>query len=533
MRRSDATVILVVLDGWGTAPNRRWNAISRAAIPNLRAIQHEFGSVQLCASGNCVGLVKGQIGNSEVGHLTMRSGRVVPSDLVTINELIKSHKLCRNKDLNNLLRSANRHGSAVHLLGLVSDGGVHSHINHLFSLLEIAAEKGTTKLYVHVILDGRDTAPLSGINYVKSLLKQMDSVGVGKIATVSGRYYAMDRDNRWARTKLAYEAIAYGKGQRFNEAIESIKQSYEVGKTDEFVRPRIIGDYRGLEDSDALIFFNFRPDRARQLTSALLFPRKVFRGISKTKRQDDIHVERKKKIDLLTMTEYHPRFKRVTSILRPQQVRDTLGDALEKNHVEQLRLAETEKYAHVTYFFNGLREKPSKHEKRILVPSRRNAETYDKIPDMSAKSITEKAVRGIESSQYRFVLVNYANADMVGHTGNLNATISAVETLDGCIGQLFKVWKEKTDRDNRTELTILITGDHGKAEEMVDKSTGRPRTAHTSNSVPFLAVSKKWRVISKCHQNAGLSDVAPSVLKILGIRKPKLMTGKPIIELIR
>ena len=524
-------VTLIVLDGWGVAPEGRWNAIASARTPNMDAIEREFGSLNLCASGACVGLTPGQIGNSEVGHLTIGAGRVVPSDLVRVNRLIKEGKLGESNALEDLLADAIKKESAVHFLGLVSNGGVHSHIDHLFALLGIAARKGATRIFVHTITDGRDTPPKSGAEFIISLVDELKRLGTGRIATLSGRYYAMDRDNRWKRTQLAYNAIVCGKGPRFDDAIAALERSYEEGKTDEFVLPRVIGDYSGFKDGDAVIFFNFRPDRARQLTRTLLYPKRVLNNVNG-----------RKKIELLTMTVYDQRLKGVPTILQPLHVGDTLGDVLERSGVSQLRVAETEKYAHATYFFNGLEEKPVRKEKRILVRSNRKVKTYDKIPAMRAKSITEKVAHGINSGRYGFILVNYANADMVGHTGKLGPTKKAIEVVDSCIGELFNLWKKMdssaSSKEAQSKVTILITGDHGKAEQMRYRSTDRPRTAHTSNPVPFIVVSRQWEIAKKElveegeRPEAGLCDIAPSVLKILGIKKPAAMTGRSIVESI-
>ncbi len=525
LRASKEQVVLIVLDGWGIAPPSKWNAISEARTPNFEWAKRTFGSTQLCASGRCVGLTEGQMGNSEVGHLTIGAGRIIFQDLMRVHEEIKSGRLARNRELLSLFRKAKkRKKSRVHFIGLLSDGGVHSHAEHLYSLLKIAKENGVKNVLVHAILDGRDTPPKSGADFVASLVSYLDSLRVGSIATISGRYYAMDRDNRWERTKKAYDAIVYGEGARFLDPVESVKASYDEGTTDEFVVPRVIDGYDGMKEGDCVLFFNFRPDRARQLTKALILPEKEFGGLFDRREKD-----RPKKIDLLTMTVYDRKLRGVRAILKPERVRSTLSNVLERNAVRQLRVAETEKYAHVTYFFNGLVEKPRRLEDRILVPSRRDVGTYDKIPEMSAEIITEKALEAIASEKYGFTLVNFANADMVGHSGNIEATIKAVETVDRCLGRFFELWK-----DRRENLCLVITADHGNAEKMFDQNSGQPHTAHTSNPVPLIIASEKWRLvrISPNEEEGGgeLSDIAPSILKMMNLEKPKVMSGRELVQ---
>ncbi|MGI0084052.1 MAG: 2,3-bisphosphoglycerate-independent phosphoglycerate mutase [Nitrososphaerales archaeon] len=518
-RKVKNPVVLIVLDGWGVSAPGEFNAIALAKTPNFEMIKSQFGSVDICASGICVGVTEGQMGNSEVGHLTLGAGRVIFQDLMRVNEEIESGKLAKNGMLLSILRKSKRSGSTVHFLGLVSDGGVHSHIRHLFALLKIAKDLGLEKIKVHVILDGRDTPPKSGSDYMASLQSFLDDLGVGEIATVSGRYYAMDRDNRWDRTKLAYDAIVYGMGERFQSGVESIVASYEKHVTDEFIIPNVIGNYEGIADDDVVFFFNFRPDRARQMTRALALPQKEFRGLF-----DRNETKRPKRVNLISMTTYDPDFKSVKSLLKREHVFSTLSNVLEKNQIRQLRIAETEKYAHVTYFFNGLSERPRRLEERVMIPSSKIG-TYDKGPEMSSSEITDAAIEKIGSQKYGFVLINFANADMVGHSGNVEATIRAVEKVDECLGRIISEWRKMEDK-----LTILVTADHGNAEKMFDETTKQPHTAHTSNPVPLVVVSKNWKIASMPGYKMGLVDIAPTILKIMGIPKPKVMSGQPVVE---
>jgi 2,3-bisphosphoglycerate-independent phosphoglycerate mutase len=513
-------VVLIVLDGWGIAPSGPYNAITLAGTSNFDRISKEFGSIQICASGKCVGLKDGQMGNSEVGHLTIGAGRVILQDVMRVSEEMESGKLARDKTIASMFRKLSKNTKQrLHFLGLVSDGGVHSHIDHLFGLLKIAKNYGIANVAVHAILDGRDTPPKSGIEFVSSLEKYMKNLGTGFIATVSGRYYAMDRDKRWERTKLAYDAIVHARGKRFSDSSQAINSSYDNGVTDEFVEPCVVGNYHGLNDSDVIFFFNFRPDRARQLTEALVSDLKSFSFFDRGKIP--------KRLQVLTMTIYDPKFKNVKAILGRERVSNTLSNILEKNRIRQLRIAETEKYAHVTYFFNGLVEKPRRLEDRILIPSAKEVGTYDKKPEMSADEITKNAISSIQSKKYGFILVNFANADMVGHSGNINATVKAVESVDQCLGRIYDTWSEIKKEE---ELNILVTADHGNAEKKFDPETGQPHTAHTSNPVPLVLLSDKWKVsIPLENYKPGLIDIAPSILQILGLNKPKVMSGTSLV----
>ncbi len=516
------SVVLIVLDGWGIAPEGPYNAISQAKTPNFDRISGEFGSIPICASGKCVGLVEGQMGNSEVGHLTIGAGQIIFQDLIRVSRELETGRLEKDPDFAASLKSPKAGKATLHFMGLVSNGGVHSHIEHLFSLLNIAKKHEAKSVAVHAILDGRDTSPKSGLDFVKSLESFMRSLDLGFVATVSGRYYAMDRDNRWERTKLAYDAIVHGQGERYDSASEAISTSYQKGVTDEFVVPCVIDNYKGAKDSDTIFFFNFRPDRARQLTKALALGNRDFPFFDRGNKIP--------KLKVITMTIYDERLPKrsVHAILGHEHVNDTLGKVLEKNKIRQLKIAETEKYAHVTYFFNGLKEKPCTNEERILVPSAKEVGTYDKKPEMSAKGITEHALAALTArKKYGFILINYANADMVGHSGNVEATIEAVETVDQCLGRIFQTWK---DLKGAKRPSIFVTGDHGNAEKMFDPETGQPHTAHTSNPVPLTLISDHWNIVlPRSGFKPGLVDLAPSILEILHLKKPRAMTGVSIV----
>jgi 2,3-bisphosphoglycerate-independent phosphoglycerate mutase len=520
-RKVRNSVVLVILDGWGIAKPGESNAISLARKPNLDNLQEEYGVAQICASGDCVGLSDGQMGNSEVGHLTIGAGRIIFQDLMRVYDEISSGRLAKNKILLESFRRLKKRNGTLHFLGLLSDGGVHSHIKHLFALLQISRDSGVGSIIVHTFLDGRDTPPQSGVKFVASLGDHLDKIGNASIGTIGGRYYAMDRDNRWDRTKLAYDAIVYAEGEKFTDPIAALKKSYENGVNDEFFVPVVNSSYGGVKNGDMALFFNFRPDRARQLTRALTFSASEFGNLF-----DRRETRRPKNIEMVTMTVYDNKFKNVSALLGMKHVRETLSIVLEKRNVRQIHIAETEKYAHVTYFFNGLVEKPRKFEDRILVPSLKIG-TYDQSPEMSARQIALEAVRAIEKGNYGFILVNFANADMVGHSGKIPPTIRAVETVDECLGSLIDAWRKKSEN-----TTMIVTADHGNAEKMLDEITGQPHTAHTSNLVPLVVASTRWKLATNL-EKPGLIDVAPSILKILGIAKPRAMTGRPIVEEIK
>jgi 2,3-bisphosphoglycerate-independent phosphoglycerate mutase len=519
-RRS--SVVLVVLDGWGISDSDQYNAIALAKTPEFEKLKETYGSIKLCASGECVGLSPGQMGNSEVGHLTLGSGRVIFQDLMRVSEEIESGRLAKNRDLQQAFRKLRKSGASLHLIGLVSNGGVHSQIDHLFDLLRISKAAKVQRVNVHAILDGRDTPPKSGIDFAGSLCSYLQDLGIGKISTISGRYYAMDRDGRWERTKLAYDAIVHGIGEHFDEPLQAIAESYKADVTDEFAVPRVIDDYNGMKDGDVVLFFNFRPDRARQLTRALFQSDKEFEHLFD-------RGKRPRKIEIISMTIYDSKFKRVKALLGREHVPNTLSVVLEKNGIRQLRIAETEKYAHVTYFFNGLLESPRKLEDRILVPSAREVGTYDKKPEMKASEISDEAIKAIESRKYGFVLINFANADMVGHSGNIDATVRAVEAVDSSLGRIYDS-VQKLKAAGVEPPTLFITADHGNAEKMYDPVTRQPHTAHTSNLVPLILVSDNWETSVPSNYNPGLIDVAPSILEVMDLPKPPAMSGVPIVK---
>jgi 2,3-bisphosphoglycerate-independent phosphoglycerate mutase len=511
-------VALIVLDGWGIAPASEYNAISLARKPNFDYISKKFGVMQLCASGTCVGLEEGQMGNSEVGHLTIGAGRVILQDQTRIDDDINSGQMAKNHILSTAIRRAVRLDSTIHFVGLLSDSGVHSQIRHLFALIGIAAGLGAKNLALDPILDGRDTPPESSIGYISKTMDYLKSVGAGRITTMSGRYYAMDRDNRWDRTRAAYDAIVYGKGEPLDDPIAAVRDSYREKVTDEFFVPHVADGYEGLRAGDLVILFNFRQDRMRQLAGALSgeldgFGKKASGKLGAAPGG----------IELVSMTMYDEALKNIKPIIRQESVRGTLSSVIAKNGIMQFHVAETEKYAHVTYFFNGLTEKPERMEERALIPSPK-VDFYYKTPRMSAGLITDKVVGAIESQAYGFILANFANADMVGHTGKLDATVKAIEAEDGFVGMIFDAYEKESGN-----LALMITADHGNAEKKFDPVSNQPSTSHTSNPVPFIVVSDEWKLAGSRGYSAGLRDVAPSVLDMMGLRKPAEMTGRSLV----
>ena len=507
-------VILVVMDGWGLNPRKNGNAIEIARTPNLGRFLGKYPSTSLLASGNAVGLPEGQMGNSEVGHLTLGAGRVIFQELTRINRAIEDGSFHKNTILTGVLSRLKQSGAKLHLLGLASDGGVHSHIKHLYAILESAKKAGLEKVYIHAFLDGRDTPPESGRGYVEQLLLNMEKIGVGRIATISGRYYAMDRDRRWDRVKKAYEAVVEGKGVLEQEGpVSAVKKAYMKKETDEFVSPVVMTENGRpvaiVEDGDAVIFFNFRADRARELTMALTDD--DFEGWER--------IMRPNLSNFLTMTEYDARFN-LPVLFQPQGLKNILSEVLAENGVRQFRVSETEKYAHVTFFFNGGVEKPYPGEDRLLIPSARDVATYDKKPEMRAREIADKAVEAIGSGNYGFILVNFPNGDMVGHSGILSAAVKACESVDSAVGSV-------VDAAVKKGWAAMITSDHGNAEQMIDPATNEPHTAHTLNPVPFILADDKSPAMP-LKKGRGLSDVAPTVLKIMGIQIPKEMEGTPL-----
>ena len=500
-------LLLMILDGWGIAPAGQYNAAALAKTPNLDALFDKYPHTRLSCSGAAVGLPDGQMGNSEVGHLNIGAGRIVYQELTRITKAIKDGDFFENTILSKAMQTVKANGSALHLLGLVSDGGVHSHISHLFALLEMAKLQGLNKVYVHAFLDGRDVGPQTADVYLAELDAEMKRIGVGKIATVAGRYYAMDRDKRWERVEKAYDAVALAEGPQEPDAATCLKHSYEADVSDEFVVPTVIRKHP-VEDGDSVVFFNFRPDRARQLTTAFVVP-------------DFAEFPRPKKLDVYfaTMTRYEDDLP-AHVVYDKERIPHTLGEVLAKAGKTQLRIAETEKYAHVTYFFNGGEEEPNKGEDRILVPSPKVA-TYDLQPEMNAPIVTEKVIEQIKADKYDMIMLNFANADMVGHTGVFEAAVKAVETVDTCVGKIVEAL-------HAVDGQLLIIADHGNAEKMADPETGSPYTAHTTNHVPCILVSEEHKNV---HLHDGiLADVAPTMLTLAGMDIPSEMTGKSLID---
>ena len=496
---------LMILDGYGIAPPKENNAIYRAVTPNMDNYLKNYPNTLVSASGMDVGLPDGQMGNSEVGHTNICAGRIVNQEHTRITKSITDGDFFENSVLKSAMESCVKNGTKLHLAGLLSDGGVHSHNTHLYALLEMAKKLGLTEVYVHALLDGRDVPPNSGDTFVKQLEGKMAEIGVGKIATVMGRYYAMDRDQRWDRVSLAYNAIAMGKGEEKESALKAVLDSYEKEIYDEFVIPTVTCKNATVDDGDSFIFFNFRPDRAREITRC--FVDSDFDGFAR---------EKFSKINYVCMTQYDATMPNVEIAFKPQSLTNTLGEILSKNGLSQLRIAETEKYAHVTFFFNGGEEKVYDREDRALIPSPKVA-TYDLKPEMSAYEVTEEALKRIDSDLYDVIILNFANCDMVGHTGYMDAAVKAVETVDICAKKIV---------DKITELggSVIITADHGNADCMVDEDGG-PFTAHTTNKVPFVVIGKDV----KLHEGR-LADIAPTMLQILGIDQPSDMTGKSLID---
>lgn len=505
--------LLMIMDGVGLNDEEKGNAFKLANTPNLDRLTIKYPNTYVKTSGAAVGLPDGQMGNSEVGHTNIGAGRIVYQELTRITKEIEDGNFYNNPELKKAMQNVKKNNSSLHIVGLVSDGGVHSHIKHLFALLEMAKRENIKNVFVHAILDGRDTPPTSAVDYIKQLEEKMKELGVGKIATLSGRFYAMDRDNRWERIKLAYDAIAYGKGQEFTIAQKAIETSYESQEFDEFVKPVVItGDndkpIATVNDNDSIIYFNFRPDRARELTKAFML-------------KDFNNFERKdiKNLTFVTMTQYDATIKNVLVAYKPQVLTNTLGEYLSKKGYTQLRTAETEKYAHVTFFFNGGKEEPYKGEDRILVPSPK-VKTYDLKPEMSAYEVTDNVVKAIEDKKYDVIIMNFANGDMVGHTGNLEKTVEAVEALDNCVGKIISKIEE-------VDGEAIITADHGNCELMLDLKTGEPITSHSTFDVPLIVVSNRVKSIS----SGRLCDIAPTLLKLMGEQVPKEMTGVSLVEL--
>ena len=496
---------LIIMDGFGLEGPSAGNAVVNAPTPNLDRIFRDFPGCRLSASGLDVGLPEGQMGNSEVGHTNMGAGRVVFQDLPHISRDIESGEFFKNPAYLEAMSNCREWGSALHLMGLLSDGGVHSHITHLFALLKMAKEQGLEKVYVHCFLDGRDVPPSSGKSYVEQLPAEIQKLGVGQIATVMGRYYAMDRDKRWDRVQKAYDAIACGEGTFEADAAEAVQKSYDAGVTDEFVVPVVCVKNAQVRDNDSIIFFNFRPDRAREIARCFVD-------------EDFTDIQRRTgflSVDFVCTTEYDATLPNVTVAYPHQKLVNTFGEYISKLGLTQLRIAETEKYAHVTFFFNGGVEEVFPGEDRCLIPSPKVA-TYDLQPEMSAYQVTEEAVKRIESGAYDVVILNFANCDMVGHTGVYDAACKAVSTVDECVNRV-------VEATSKMGGVSLITADHGNAERMSD-ANGEPFTAHTTNLVPFYIVGASVQL-----RDGRLADIAPTMLDLMGLEKPSEMDGKTLI----
>jgi 2,3-bisphosphoglycerate-independent phosphoglycerate mutase len=504
-------VMLMILDGFGLTDKVEGNAIKAAKKPNIDNIFTHYYNTTLGASGMSVGLPDGQMGNSEVGHLNIGAGRIIYQSLTKITKSIEDGDFFQNEALLKAIKNVKANDSTLHLMGLLSPGGVHSHTEHLKGLLKLAEQNNIEKVFVHAFLDGRDVPPSSAKQYINEIEASMKEIGVGKIATISGRYYAMDRDNRWERVELAYNALVNGTGEVASSAIEAVDKSYANGKTDEFVIPTVITEdgqaLTKIKNKDSVIFFNFRPDRAREITRAI--NDKQFAGFTR------------ETLDLtfITMTEYDSTLQGVEVAFMPESLSNTFGEYISKLGKKQLRIAETEKYAHVTFFFNGGVEEPNANEDRALIASPKVA-TYDLKPEMSAYEVTDEVLKRLDSDEYDAIILNFANPDMVGHTGVLEAAIKAIEAVDTCLGKIVDKILEK-------EGTVFITADHGNSEQMIDYETGVPFTAHTTDPVPFVYVSKD----SKELRDGGvLADIAPTMLQVMGLDVPSEMTGKSLIK---
>ncbi|MFH1226413.1 MAG: 2,3-bisphosphoglycerate-independent phosphoglycerate mutase [Planctomycetota bacterium] len=503
-------LVLLIMDGWGINPKTEGNAIKLAASSNLKRLEKEYPYTELSASGLDVGLPAGLMGNSEVGHLNLGAGRIVWQEITRIDKAIEDGSFYKILEFISAVEHVRSNNSVLHLMGLVSDGGVHSTETHYFALLELARRQGLDREQVmfHAAMDGRDTPPTSGAGYIERLQKEMDRIGVGRIATISGRYYLMDRDKRWERLQLAYDALTSGVGLKATNPVQAVKDAYGRGENDEFIKPIILEGAKRIKSNDAVIFFNFRADRAREMTRALTDP--VF---SEFKRRTFPAVY------FTTMTVYDEKFN-LPMAFKPVMLDNILSEVLSGKGLKQLRIAETEKYAHVTYFFNGGQEKPYPGEDRILIPSPKVA-TYDMKPEMSAPEVTREVLKAVIENKYDVIIMNYANCDMVGHTGVLPAAIKAVEVVDDNVGQVVAAVFDKGG-------AVMVTADHGNAEEMIDYKNGGPHTYHTTNHVPFTLVGQAFKG-KKLRGGGKLCDVAPTMLKILDIDKPPDMEGQSLL----
>ncbi len=514
MTTTKPPVVLMILDGWGISDRREGNAVHISGTPFLNRLKAEYPNTHLRCSGEAVGLPEGIMGNSEVGHLNIGAGRIVYQDLLRIDMAIREGTFSRNQVLNGIMDAVSDRGSSLHLVGLVSDGGVHSHINHIFALLDMARARGLEKVFVHAILDGRDTSPRGGVGYVSQLQDHIRKNGTGAVASICGRFYAMDRDNRWDRTEEAYRLYTAGKGVPETDPVAAVQHAYDREETDEFVRPVVIVDdgenpVATVRDGDGVVFFNFRADRARQITRAFTF-------------DDFDHFDRSPRPDLcgyVCMTRYDETFD-LPAAFPPVHLEKILGQVVSESGLRQLRIAETEKYAHVTYFFNGGEETPFPGEDRCLIPSPREVRTYDEKPAMSAPAVADEALSRLASEDYALIVLNFANMDMVGHTGVLDAAVEACKTVDRCVERIVAAVRDKGG-------AVMVTADHGNSEEMIDQKGG-PHTAHTLNPVPFILVDDARKTVRL--RPGILADIAPAILEIMGLPQPDEMTGTSLLK---
>ncbi len=505
---SKKTTVLMILDGYGVENGAEGNAIAQAKKPNMDKLTSMYPTVQGEASGLFVGLPDGQMGNSEVGHTNMGAGRIVYQMLVKISKSIKDGDFFENKALVAAMDNCKKNGSALHLMGLLSPGGVHSHMEHLYGLVEMAKKNGLDKVYVHCFLDGRDVPPSSAAEYMEEAAAKLKEIGVGKIATIAGRFYAMDRDNAWDRVEKAYNALVFGEGVEEKDPVEAVKNSYANGVTDEFMLPTVIEKDGMIKADDSVVFFNFRPDRARQITRAFVDP--DFTGFTRKNGYFET--------TFVCMAQYDAEMPNVLVAFPPEELTMTFGEYLSKNGKTQLRLAETQKYAHVTFFFNGGEEKQFEGEDRILVNSPKVA-TFDMQPEMSAYEVADNLVDAIKSEKYDVIVVNFANPDMVGHTGIMEAAVKAIEAVDECVGKAYDALMEKNGQ-------MFICADHGNAEKLVD-TDGSPFTAHTTNPVPFILVN--YDEAYTLREGGCLADIVPTLIEMMGMEQPKEMTGKSLL----
>ncbi len=510
---SKKPTVLMILDGYGLNDRTEGNAVALAKTPVMDKLMKEYPFVKGYASGMAVGLPDGQMGNSEVGHLNMGAGRIVYQELTRITKSIQDGDFFENEGLMTAINNVKANNSALHLFGLLSDGGVHSHNTHLYGLLEMAKKNGIDKVYVHAFLDGRDTAPTSGKGFMQELCDKMQEIGVGQVATVSGRYYAMDRDNNWDRIEKTYDAITKGEGDKASDPVQAIADSYAKDVNDEFVVPVVIENdgkpVATVNDKDSIIFFNFRPDRARQMTRAFCID--DFDGFNRGARKD---------VTFVCFTEYDVTIPNKEIAFKKVSITNTFGEFIANNGMKQARIAETEKYAHVTFFFNGGVEEPNANEDRILVNSPKYVPTYDKKPRMSAYTVCDKLCEAITGGEYDVIICNFANPDMVGHTGVVEAAINAIEVIDQCVGEVVEFIKQ-------VDGQLFICADHGNAEQLIDYETGGSYTAHTTNPVPFILVNADPAY--KLREGGCLADIAPTLIELMGMEQPEEMTGKSLL----